>query len=651
MKQRLLTIKTLLVAGLLSLGASGAWADDYYNVTRYSQDYEDATTYADGWVFGGGDHKQASNGSNYLQMSLNRNKSTVTNTLSFVSNTYFTGATDYQFSFDFGYGSGNANQKPTSLTVKGKGGATLFMFKNSADEAWGNDFVLTDGAGTELGKYVATYKTISNPFLNISVIGNSTDGVKLTVNNNGTKIADAVKVADFTTIESIELVVTGGASVYGFDNMILKEHSDVAVAEDPTFAFKSVSGDNRVYTITNPNGEGILYYTTVTADAAPAVGDAAYSSTTEASIDVPFATGTYYAYAVLGDGTTTSGVVSQAVSGGAIQLVKPTFTIVSYNEATAKTTITLNTNVSGILGTPAATIKYTIDEGAEQSTTNGGSVEVADGSTISFYAEADGYTTSETAEAKATAPNANPVLWSEKYNGIVSVNSDFSLGSEVSDVNGTKYYYLYYSNGATLVEKVLANNVGSNYMLRANGLYPGGSWNIALSDMEVGDYITINGITGNAAFEISGNSTDLTADDWHTISGSKYTFTVKKAGTVRFTMARYGYIQSITVQRALPANVSAEVGPAGFATFVAPYALDFSGVTGLTAYTATLAGTTVTLTKVDNVPAGTGVVLKGDATTYTVPVIASSATEKGDLKSSATDLTYSEEAANDYYML
>ena len=98
-------------------------------------------------------------------------------------------------------------------------------------------------------------------------------------------------------------------------------------------------------------------------------------------------------------------------------------------------------------------------------------------------------------------------------------------------------------------------------------------------------------------------------------------------------------------------TVSATIGAAGWATFIAPYALDFSS-TGLTAYTATTDGTTVTLTEVTEVAAGTGVVLKGDAKTYEIPVIESSDTEKGQLKGSATaDLTFDAEAANDYYML
>lgn len=96
---------------------------------------------------------------------------------------------------------------------------------------------------------------------------------------------------------------------------------------------------------------------------------------------------------------------------------------------------------------------------------------------------------------------------------------------------------------------------------------------------------------------------------------------------------------------------SATVSSAGWATLYTPYALDFSDVDGLTAYTAACDGSTVTLTEVTNVPANTGVVLKGAENTYSIPVIASSSTEKGDLKGSATEATACPATSGTYYIL
>lgn len=614
-------------------GVNCLWADDYYNVTRYSQDYEDATTYATGWSGGQGWAQKEVDGSNAFYVNFNKNNTTSTYTLSFADNDYFKNAADYEFTFQFAFSHGNGNAKASTLSVKDTEGNVLFTFSNAGNYDTKSDIIYGETTVTDV--YESPYNINSTAsYATFTLTGNATNGVKLSVTGttksiyNNKKYTDCgvistisnVKISEFAKIGSIELIATGGASHYFFDNMTLKEHSDVAVAEDPTFTFNRVSGENRVYTITNPNGEGTLYYTTATAESAPAVGDAAYSSTTENSIDVPFGTGTYYAYAVLADGTTTSAVVSQAVTGGAITLVKPYYSIVSYNESTAKTTITLNTNVSGLLGTPTATLKYTIDEGTEQSTTNGGSVEVADGSTISFYAEAEGYTTSETVEATATAPNTNPQLWKETYKG---GGGSITLSSDaVVSVNGTDYKYMF--EGETQIsQRLLSSNTPTNFLYRSDGLYTGGGAYLAINNVKVGDYIEIEGKYGNGAFSITGNSTDLTADTWHTIEGTKYCFTVKRAGEARFTFNRYGYLKSITVRRAL-ATPGATVSSTGYATFAADVALDLSTLTsGFTAYFASSAADgKVNMTKAtdEKIAAGEGLFIQktGDANTFTI---------------------------------
>lgn len=70
----------------------------------------------------------------------------------------------------------------------------------------------------------------------------------------------------------------------------------------------------------------------------------------------------------------------------------------------------------------------------------------------------------------------------------------------------------------------------------------------------------------------------------------------------------------------LEANVGAtvEVSDAGYATFVAPVDVDFTGA-GVTANAATFDGTYVQLAPVTFVPAGTAVVVKAEEGTYTVP--------------------------------
>ena len=59
----------------------------------------------------------------------------------------------------------------------------------------------------------------------------------------------------------------------------------------------------------------------------------------------------------------------------------------------------------------------------------------------------------------------------------------------------------------------------------------------------------------------------------------------------------------------------------GYATFCSNKNLDFSGVKGLTAYIVTSTEFVAHLKKVTKVPAGTGVILEGDKTSYEIPVI------------------------------
>jgi hypothetical protein len=63
----------------------------------------------------------------------------------------------------------------------------------------------------------------------------------------------------------------------------------------------------------------------------------------------------------------------------------------------------------------------------------------------------------------------------------------------------------------------------------------------------------------------------------------------------------------------------------GYTTFFSEYALDFTE-TGLTAYIATVENGVVVFKSAKTVPANTGVLVKGDAKTYDIPVIASSET-------------------------
>ncbi len=208
-----------------------------------------------------------------------------------------------------------------------------------------------------------------------------------------------------------------------------------------------------------------------------------------------------------------------------------------------------------------------------------------------------------------------------------------------------------YSNGKTgygsankteTIKTLPAGKYKATIMLESNG-----NRSIIIRDKENTD-VTTNIIV---ALPIDKNSTAgiYESDEFVLVKETTIGFsgyTVETTKTNQSANIDYLYI---TKTGEAPTSVSATITDAGWATFYTDYALDFSGVTGLTAYTATLSESTVTLTEVTSVPAGTGVVLQGEAKTYEIPFIESSDTDKGDLKGSTT--TAKEADGNQYVLI
>ena len=107
--------------------------------------------------------------------------------------------------------------------------------------------------------------------------------------------------------------------------------------------------------------------------------------------------------------------------------------------------------------------------------------------------------------------------------------------------------------------------------------------------------------------------------------------------TISFETGKPLRIQKLVFVEAVPVTISA----AGYATFSSTEKLDFTGIDGLTAYKATATSeSSVTLKDVTGVvPAGTGLLLKGAANTYYIPVSTAAASDvTGNLlQSTATD--------------
>ena len=89
----------------------------------------------------------------------------------------------------------------------------------------------------------------------------------------------------------------------------------------------------------------------------------------------------------------------------------------------------------------------------------------------------------------------------------------------------------------------------------------------------------------------------------------------------------------VLIRMTAATSVTATIGEAGWATLYTDKALDFSGVEGLeAAYTATIDEDKVVLSKVNDIPAASGVILKGAPGEYEIPFIDASNTAKGILE-------------------
>ena len=236
------------------------------------------------------------------------------------------------------------------------------------------------------------------------------------------------------------------------------------------------------------------------------------------------------------------------------------------------------------------------------------------------------------------------LYYQDKNSNTTSITSDNQV------VNIT-----YAANKTNIVYYVEAEEIGTAQSANgSNGQAARGLSNVKVTTLEAGKYkiysrfIVGNGLTGDTyatnpftvgetalVYNVPARAnTDYTSEEFNVIESTDL--------YVTFSGSSSSGVDYIYIQRTGDAATTIEVNmsPAGWATLYTPYALDFTTQPGITAYTAAVADGKVTLTKVDNVPANTGVVLKGDGPSfYQINVAASSETAKGDLLGSATDAT------------
>lgn len=202
--------------------------------------------------------------------------------------------------------------------------------------------------------------------------------------------------------------------------------------------------------------------------------------------------------------------------------------------------------------------------------------------------------------------------------------ADFTDGNgyKITLAAPTKYYFntdgylMLGKNGATLTLPAFPFNVKKIEVVGRSGASPAVLMNIYVGEDAVSEETT--GAAGTNTYAIADN---------RQAAGTVYTLKVNSSHNTQITAIKiYGYENVAVSADGYATNCSAY-----FATYCSAYALNFKGVEGLTAYQAVMEGTTVKFTTVNDVPANTGVLVKGTAAaTYEVPVVASSNTDVDD---------------------
>ena len=123
-----------------------------------------------------------------------------------------------------------------------------------------------------------------------------------------------------------------------------------------------------------------------------------------------------------------------------------------------------------------------------------------------------------------------------------------------------------------------------------------------------------------ATFTTASSTVNVSTSDEFTLSSTS-TITMEAQGNAGSSPK---VIDFIYIQKTGDYTETKEITSAGYATYCSENALNFEG-TGLTAYIAQKNGETIEFTQVNQVPANTGVLLKGNEGSYNIPAIASAA--------------------------
>jgi|GEM_PF-1797260 len=623
MKKKLLSFG-LLAAGLLTAGNVNA--EDKTYATVYTNDCS-ATT---GWTTTGTASTVAAittnaltEGDTYVNFKTDNGKDRNNYLPLSTLNTNFSTTDDYIFEFDLKIYGSNANGHLAHLDLIGttdKEADTLFSVNCTSYSAFalisGGDTIKASLADIVTSNAKGTRDTpgAATIWSHWTVKSNATDGTTLTVElwSNGSKTSYITETKLQEGIFNIGNITLHGGSYqqWSIDNISLSIYSEDIIT--PAADMTGVNGTGRIITMSQAAGQDIYYYL---------CDDDSYdySSKTATKYESPITINeTSYLAIYATDGTNKSDVVTYTFEAGStVALNAPSYTIsMTENGSVYNATISAETDNSDVLFSPTATLTATFD-GTEVSlpytATSEGTLVItaaADGyesSSVSFDL-AESYSIKTTTDDFGTINSSNiesllgsgytavetPTRWSN-WTKKAGYNLDGTANSDVADgyyfysiTSGSTFYDLFTVSGADVIL-----NVGYGFMSS------GSERNIEISnaaEKSIAEFVVNYGRGGTTA-DVS---------EFAFASDGKITYTLGKAGYPYVAQIKYYVpaeeetVETITVTTASLKQTYSNMD----------YDVTFPVSDNVGAYVASsYANDSVKMTRIYEVPAGTGVVL------------------------------------------
>ena len=352
-------------------------------------------------------------------------------------------------------------------------------------------------------------------------------------------------------------------------------------------------------TLTTTTVGATIYYTMGANPADPTSSSTAYTS----AITINEAT-TIKAVAIKGEDK--SSVITAAYTIKKVE--DPTFSIKSGTAVTAGTPVELETETGG------ATIHYTTDgsDPTSSSPTYSAPISINSNVTIKAIAVKDNWDNSDVASATYTVIAPIPGLAIDFEASSLSQYTDWEFNnvgihtSTITAHGGQKYGSNVNNNdNATTTAYIKTKNKIEHpgfftcYISKETGNTTSSTWYVQISE-DGNDWTDVE----------SASATSMTKGNWN-----EFTADLSEYSNVYVCL----YYDGSNAKRAVDDIVLTEsdaikVTPAGLATYASDKALDFSGVTGIKAYRASISDKTITFNKVDKVPAEEGMLIRAMST-------------------------------------